>query len=451
MLSFLRELSERRRFGMHPGLESIKLLLARLGNPQAEIAALHIAGTNGKGAVAALCASAIEAAGYPVARYTSPHLVRVNERFFINGVAVSDSALEAAAQEVKPHVRAMERDGNREITFFELLTAVAFVLFRRAGIKLAVIETGLGGRHDATNVVLPVLSVITRIGLDHCAWLGNTIEEVAAEKAGIIKERRPVVCGAMPIAAHNVIMKAADALHAPFVDAQESVTVSCSQHSLTGQTLHISTPTRTLPPIHLPLAGTFQAENACTAVAALETLATCGVPLPDSAIVKGFESVRWPGRFQLAAPTPPVIVDGAHNPAAALALRQALKSCRLKKPVALVAGFCGDKDAAGHLRELAPITRSAWAVPIANPRSLPPEQTAELMRMVGISSVNVSAVLTTALTDARQWATDNSGIVVVTGSLFLAGEALLALNAWPWPDGRSDPNETLGQLNIPNP
>lgn len=442
MLTFLQRLADRRRFGMRPGLATIQTLLDRLGNPERDIAAIHIAGTNGKGAVAALCESVLRAAGYPVARYTSPHLVRVNERFLINGAWVSDDALEAAAQEVEAAINAAPTLPE-DPTFFECLTAVAFVLFRQAGAKLAVLETGLGGRLDATNVVTPLVSVITRIGLDHCDWLGDTIEKIAAEKAGIIKPGRPVVCGAMPDEARAVVAAVAASNRSLFADAAETVSAAVTRGGLDGQTLALATQNRTLPPIRLPLAGAFQVENVCTAVAALETVAECGLAIPDKAFVDGLENVCWPGRFQLVPGAPPVIVDGAHNPEGARALRQALKSCRVKAPLGLVAGFCGDKDALAHLRVLAPVVKRAWGVASANPRSLTADQTVGFMRMAGIGEAASCGTVREALDTAREWARETDGIVLVCGSLFLAGEALVALDAWPYAADRLDANELL--------
>lgn len=443
MLNSLQQLADRRRFGMRPGLDTIRALLSRLSHPEEGLAAIHIAGTNGKGAVAALCESVLRAAGYPVARYTSPHLVRVNERFLIGGRPVGDEALEAAAREVEPAVKALEAETGAEVTFFECLTAVAFVLFRREGVRLVALEAGLGGRLDATNVVVPLASVITRIGLDHCDWLGDTVEQVAAEKAGIIKAGRPVVCAAMPEEARQVIASAAAGLGAPFVDACEAVSVSVSKSGLDGQTLKLATGSRALPPVRLPLAGAFQVENVCAAVAALEAASACGLELPDAAFVAGLETVCWPGRFQLAAKDPPVIVDGAHNPEGARALRQALKGCGVRAPVGLVAGYCGDKDALGHVRALAPVVRRAWGVAVPNPRTLTAGQAAGVLRMGGVGEADACDSLEEALGRAREWAREAGGVVVVCGSLFLAGAALVALGAFPWPCGRADANELL--------
>jgi dihydrofolate synthase/folylpolyglutamate synthase len=416
-LDYLQKLAQRSRFGIKPGLETITALLDALDNPHNDIAAIHIAGTNGKGSVAAMCEAVLRCAGYNVGRYTSPHLVCLNERFMLNGVPVSDDSLEAVARAVENVADGVEQRLGCEITYFEALTAAAFLLFREKGIRLVVLETGLGGRWDATNVVVPLVSVITRIALDHCSWLGGTLAAVAFEKAGIIKTGRPVVCAAMPDEARAVI------------ESAETVEAGVSEAGLDGQTVRISTQARQLPPVRLPLAGAFQVENVCTAVAVMESVAACGLEIPEEACVKGLEGVSWPGRFQLAGSNPPLVVDGAHNPDGARALRQALKSCGIKSAVALVAGFCGDKDALSHLRELAPVVKSAWAVAIPNARSLTAGETAGIMRMAGIGAVTECGCLKQALDEARDWAVACGGTVVVCGSLFLAGEALRVLGS----------------------
>ncbi|MCL1920599.1 MAG: bifunctional folylpolyglutamate synthase/dihydrofolate synthase [Kiritimatiellaeota bacterium] len=418
MNAFLQQLAERQRFGIKPGLDAIQSVLPRLGNPEHAAAAIHIAGTNGKGSVAAMCESVLRHAGYPVGRYTSPHLIAVNERILVNGQPVTDDALEAAAREVDDAACGID------LTYFEYLTALAFVVFRNEGIKLAVIETGLGGRLDATNVVFPLVSVITRIGLDHCEWLGGTIAQIAREKAGIIKPGQPAVCGAMPEEARAVIRETAAQQGAALIDATETVSVTATKHALDGQTLKIATQAMTLPPVRLPLAGAFQAENAATAVAALETAMQYGLDIPEAAFVKGLAAARWPGRFHLVSATPPVIVDGAHNPDGARALAHALKTCGIKGNVGLVAGFCADKDAVSFLRVLAPIVKRAWAVTVPNPRSRTAEETASHMREAGIREIVAPATLSAAITQAQTWANETGGTIVICGSLFLAGAAL---------------------------
>lgn len=441
-LCALQKLAERNRFGIHPGLASIQAVLARMGNPERDLATVHLAGTNGKGATAAMVEAVLSAAGYRVGRYTSPHLCRINERFHLGGGEVADEALEAAASEALEAVEAVERAEDLRITFFEGLTATAFALFRRSGIRLAVMETGLGGRLDATNVVMPLVSVLTRIGLDHCDWLGKTIPEIAKEKAGIVKTGRPVVCGLMPEEARAVIASAASSLASPLVFAEEETTIRSSKRSLRGQVLKITTQSRTLPPISFPLAGAFQVENAMTAVTALEVVASCGIPIPDEAFVSGLSNVTWPGRFQLLRENPPLIVDGAHNPEGARALVDALASCGIRGKVAFIAGFCGDKDVLAHLRVMMSVTEKAWAVEIPNPRSLSAAETAGVMRMAGMESVEVASSLSAAVESATTWAASAGGVVVICGSLFLAGEALSLLHP-SFCGERRDPSERL--------
>ena len=415
-VAFFERLAARRRFGMRPGLDTIRAVMSALGNPQDTLRCIHIAGTNGKGAVAAMLDSVLRAAGYRVTRYTSPHLVSINERFFIGGEPVSDVALAAAADDVLPVITRLERDQGLEVTFFEALTAVAFVLFARAHADVTVLETGLGGRLDATNIIAsPLVSVITRIGLDHCDWLGSTHAAIATEKAGIVKPGRPVVCGAMPPEALAAIRHVAEEKGSPLTVARPWT-----------------------PPAGFALFGAFQKENAATVKAVLDVLP---FTIPDAAISDGLARVVWPGRCQrVTKDGVTYILDGAHNPDGAAALARVL--CDMA-PVGLVAGFCGDKDVAGHLRTLAPHVTHAWAVPIRNDRSLAPEDVAARMRSAGIADATPCATVPEALSAASAWARASKKTVVVCGSLFLVGEALVALDAYPWPIRSADANELL--------
>jgi dihydrofolate synthase/folylpolyglutamate synthase len=444
-MKFLEQLAARRRFGMKPGLDTMKALVEALGHPEEGLAAIHIAGTNGKGSVAALCESVLRAAGYAVGRYTSPHLVCINERFLVRGVPATDDMLERAATEVDAAIARL--GAAPEITYFEYLTAMMFVLFRNEGIRLAVIETGLGGRLDATNIITPLVSVITRIGLDHRDWLGDTVEKIASEKAGIIKPNRPVVCGAMPDEARAMIQETASKNYSLFIDACESVTVASTKKKMNGQSIKIETPELTLPLIHLPLAGDFQLENVSTAVATLQVLSQA-LTIPETAYKTGFESVSWPGRFQLVQEVPPVIVDGAHNPDGADALVSTLKNLVKKQPVAFIAGFCGDKDVATYLHRIASQAACAFAVPVRNPRTLTPGQTLGQMHIAGLRDAIDCASLDEALARATTWAKANNGVIVICGSLFLAGEALQLFKALPYQtNNRVDLAEQLKPSN----
>ena len=402
------------RFGVRPGLDAIRAACSGMGNPQDGLSVIHVAGTNGKGAVCALIDSALRAAGFRTGRYTSPHLVSLNERFFLDGAPVSYDRLNAAFASVK---------GVESLTYFELLTATAFELYGRERVDYAVLETGLGGRFDATNIVeSPRLSVITRIGLDHCDWLGHTIAEIAAEKGGIIKTGVPCVLGAMPEEARRVIesiaaSQGARCICAPSADSADAGLAAALKS--------------------LSLGGNFNRENAATAYAALKE-----VGIGDEAIRRGFASVVWPGRYQrVVKGGRRFLVDGAHNPPAMRALADSLKRERLSPgrfPFAgrVVCGFCGDKDVSASLRILREVADVGFAVPIRNPRSLPPERTAELMRGAGFAE----ACAFNSLAEALECAQDGT---LVCGSLFLAGEALEDLGWVSRPSDAFTPNETF--------
>lgn len=442
----LEKLISRQRFGVRPGLGTIRALLAKLGDPHQGVAAVHIAGTNGKGSVAALCESILRHAGYSVGRFNSPHLLRVNERFLLNGECVANAELEEVAGTVERAASQLEAEAHTAPTYFEALTAVAFLLLRKHGIKLAVLETGMGGRWDATNVVTPLVSVFTRIGVDHCAYLGETPELIAREKGGIIKPGRPVVCGMMPAAPRAVLRGIAEQSGSRFIDATRSIGAEAERVTLKGQSVRFSSGQYALPPIKLPLAGCFQVENACTALATIECVTECGLTIPDKAIVEGMEGVCWPGRFQLIEGTPLIVVDGAHNPDGARALARTLKACKITADIGMIVGYCQDKDMLAHARELAPYARRAWAVPVPNPRSASAGECAAVLRMAGVRSVDECIGLTAAVADAKKWAMACQGLVVICGSLFLAGAALRELGAYPWPLDRVDSNEVPTSL-----
>ena len=409
--TFIESLAARRRFGMKPGLDTIRALCAALGDPQKRFRAIHVAGTNGKGAVCAML-SAVLGGG----RYTSPHLMKINERFVIDGKPIFDEKLEFFSETVHNAISKWGLSPG-DVTFFEALTAVAFLAFADAKVRYAILECGLGGRLDATNVCEPELCVITRIGLDHCDWLGDTVEKIAAEKAGIIKPGVPVVLGPNDEIVRTVISSRAKEVGAPFFYAPELA----NEAEI---------------PEGFPLAGAFNRENAVTAIAALKVL--LAKPLSPE-VLEGLKKTVWPGRFQRVGN---YIVDGAHNPPAAAALAKALDEEFPGLRLPLVAGFCGDKDVAQVLRTLAPHVSRGFAVRTNNPRSLLAEETVAKMRDAGIPAEPCGS-LEEALSKAGK-GTDPHAPALVCGSLFLAGEALAVLGAYPWGDvSRADPSESL--------
>ena len=410
MSDFLDRLAARRRFGMRPSLDAIGGVCAALGDPQKKLRAIHVAGTNGKGAVCAMIDACLRAGGLRACRYTSPHLVRINERFFVDGKPVDDVTLESAADKVF-HA---DSDTNSQLTFFEALTAVAFIAFSEAKCDYAVLETGLGGRLDATNICAPEICVITKIGLDHCDWLGDTVEKIAAEKAGIIKKGVPIVLGKNDPEVIAVVKTRASEVGAPFFYAPDMADESEI-------------------PDGFSLEGAFNRENAVTALAALKVL--------KKGSRDGLSNVVWPGRFQRVGR---FIIDGAHNPPAARALAAALSKYA---PFAgsvptLIAGFCGDKDVDETLRILAPLVGKGIAVRTNNPRSLAPEELARKMEAAGIPAISCDSIHL-ALEKMGSVPSGSGADTLICGSLFLAGEALAELDAFPWQADRFDAAEIL--------
>lgn len=372
-MSALSQLLDHRRFGMRPGLANILAASEALGSPHLKLGkVVHVAGTNGKGQVCALLDASLRAAGFKVGRYTSPHLVKVNERFFLDGRMIADRELEALAQKVLPVAE--------NLTYFEALTLMAFCYYAEAKCDYTILETGLGGRLDATNICRPALAVITKIGLDHCDWLGGTIAEIAREKAGIAKPGVPLVLG-------------------PNSDEVRRLIPADFQVEATGD---------------------FVAENRATAAQALAVLGVYQ-PLADTV---------WPGRLSEVGD---IVIDGAHNPPGAEALKAALAKRHPGVKWTLVYGACGDKDIGQVLQILRPLAKTAYAVKSANPR--------------GVDAGKLCAIMQERGFDARPATLDIlktlAGPVLVCGSLFLAGEALALLGAYPWGEIRFDPEEAL--------
>ncbi len=417
-MDFLEQLASRRRFGMKAGLDSIKAICDSMGAPHRNVNAIHIAGTNGKGACAAITDSALTSAGLYVGRYTSPHLLKLNERFFLAGKPVDDKILNTVSNEVESVIESSGVDA----TFFEALTAVAFKLYSQSKVDALVLETGLGGRLDATNICNPVITAITRIGLDHCDWLGGTVEDIAMEKAGIIKSGVPVVLGENALNVRNVVEHVAEKLGCEFYYAPDIVD-------------------RSSIPSDFALSGSFNIENAVTASAILKVIVEkrlLHIPFPER-LSDGFAKVKWPGRFQKIGN---IIIDGAHNPPAAKALLNALDSYQDKSFI-LIAGFCSDKDITETLSIIAPKVKRAIAVKTNNPRSINPSDLAYKMNKVGIDS-ETAPTLQEAISRAQSLALKTDAPeILVCGSLFLAGQAIAVLNAYPWGDVRFDPSEIL--------
>lgn len=405
----VERLFRRTTAGIKPGLDVIAALLEALGNPHHKLAVIHVAGTNGKGSVCAMLESVLRASGFKTGLYTSPHLVDFSERFLINGEQISPKRLNSYIGQLEKAADEVEAaTGLRGATFFEISTAIAFQYFADAKVDVAIIETGMGGRWDATNVVIPLLSVITHIDIDHTNFLGDCIEAIAAEKAGIIKPGRPVVSAPQSDAVMAELKKAGESI----ISTTEAVSVTKVGDP---QRVKVETPSRTLPPIKLPLLGECQRENCAVAVAALEVLADMVGFEPE--FKKGLESVQWESRFQAVSKEPLVILDGGHNPSAGRALAKTLKELHPKKQIGFIFGFLDDKDAVEFLRELKPLVAKAWAIPIEATRGTTADEAAVQCEVAGIDAEPCG--VPDAWDSACAWASDPDRLVVVTGSLYL--------------------------------
>jgi len=415
-------------------------LLEKLGNPHQAYPVIHVAGTKGKGSVSSLIASALNAQGYKTGLYTSPHLDDYAERIQINRQKIGHGELAALVDEIKPHV-----SQTPGLTTFELTTALAFLYFARQNIEAAVIEVGLGGRLDATNVVAPRVSVITSVSFDHTAVLGNTLAAIAGEKAGIIKPGCPVVISPQKSEARQVIEKIASEKGAPLIQVGSDIRYAARTHSLDGQTFlvweaadqplmdaYLENEDKTgWAPVSLdiPLLGYHQIENAATAYAALLVARRSGLPVSLSAIRRGFANVTWQGRFEvLQRANPPVVIDSAHNDDSALRLRLALEDYFPGKPVVMVFGASEDKDVNGMFSILLPRVRQVIATQSIHPRAMEPEKLADLARQHGVPSQAVlplEAALQQAIASAG-----NDALVLATGSLFIAAAVRSAFHAF---------------------
>lgn len=390
------------------GLDRIRLLLSALGDPHERVSFVHVAGTNGKGSTCALIESALRAAGQRTGLYTSPHLVSPTERIRLQGRPVPEDAFAEAFNRVHEAALSLMARGEIDLhpTYFETVTAMAFGLFADAGVETAVLEVGLGGRLDATNVVTPRLCVITPVDFDHQEFLGSSLESIASEKAGILKPPAPAVIAKQRPEAQAAVEACAASRKVELIHAGS---IQNLELHATGSRFRLGEQW-----IECPLAGEHQAENAATAFAALQRL---GISAPD--IAQGIAQTRWPGRMELVSRNPDILLDGAHNPAGAKALAGYLRRFGARRRLRLIFGVMREKAAAEMAAELFPL---AWEViPVAphQVRALPAEAIRQLSPH---PRMRAAASLASALEAARTGAAPGDWIVI-TGSLFLVGEA----------------------------
>ncbi len=436
--AFLESFIDYEQRGFHRDfVEAVRLdvmssLLAALGNPQQHWSAIHIAGTKGKGSVAAMTEAALREAGYATGLYTSPHLVTVRERVRIDGQKISHAGLIDAAEKLRRAIAELEADDRRRPTFFEVYTGLAFQAFSDAAVDVAVIETGLGGRLDATNVITPIVTVITSIDLDHTHVLGNTVQEIAGEKAGIIKPGIPVVIARQAPGVHDVLAERAAQVGAPLVAAPDVAEfgpvsprpVPDANDDFEPPTERFVLATATGPlEVQCTLAGRHQADNAAAAYAALKTLADDGFAVSCRQFQTALAQLQWPARFQVAGARPWLVIDCAHNPASVRALTSALRRHLKYDGLTLVVGISADKDVKQILSILCPAAGRVIVTQADNPRALPAEHLAAVVRRQFTGSISVAPAVSKAVELAREVTTEQEAICI-TGSFFVAGEAM---------------------------
>ncbi|MCL5429540.1 MAG: bifunctional folylpolyglutamate synthase/dihydrofolate synthase [Chloroflexi bacterium] len=404
-------------------LERMEILMEGLGQAERQYPSLHIAGTNGKGSVAAFCAAVLQAQGYRVGCFTSPHLAGALAGITIDQLQIEDADLEETFQVMQPHL-----EQRQDWTQFEVVTGLAFFHFARANVDAAVIEVGLGGRLDATNVLTPLVSVITPIDYDHTSILGTTLAEIAAEKAGIIKEGVPVVISSQPEEARTSILRVAKEKRAQVIEVGRDFRFERISSDLDGQVFEVTSPPTPLlgkergalenkTRLTIALLGKHQIENAATAFAALKMANQRGLAVSEAAIERGFAAALWPGRFEIVRDDPRVILDAAHTPAAAQALRAALDEYFPGQPVMMVLGVSADKDLKGIVEPLRSRIVGAIATRSSHPRAMPAEELQGKLSHLAVRS-ETEPDAKRALEKVLGMAQEQT-VILVCGSVFL--------------------------------
>ncbi len=393
-----------------PGLERISELCKALGDPQKNLKFIHIAGTNGKGSTSAMLESILREAGYKTGLFISPYIRTFNERMRVGGENISDSELAEITEYVRPFADAM----IDKPTEFELISAIAFEYFKRNNCDIVVLEAGMGGRLDSTNVIEEsLLSIITGIALDHTAFLGDTVEKIAAEKAGIIKSGCPVLFGGEDDAAERVIRERAKEMNAPFVRVDRSSLVLHSQ-TLDGTIFDFEK----YKDMQIRMLGSYQPRNAATVLSAIDILKEFGFDIPDSAVSRGLEATRWQARFEVISKEPLVIFDGAHNPEGIAAAVESIQRYFGDKRVYALTGVLRDKDYNIIATDIAKVAARAFTLTPDNPRALSAEEYAEVLRGKGIEATPYQSI-NEALIAAREAAKRDGVPLICMGSLYL--------------------------------
>src|SRR5919109_901564 len=403
-------------------LKGFERFLARLDDPQRRLKTVVVAGTKGKGSTAAMIASMAQAAGLKAGLYTSPHLCSIRERIRVDGEMISEEVFAALMSELMPHIEAAGMAGVRRYrTLFEILTAMALVHFRHTSVDLAVLEVGLGGRLDATNVATPLASVITSISLDHTEVLGDTIPKIAREKAGIIKPNGLAVVAPQRPEALAIIREVCMAQGARLIDVAAEWSWRPLSYGWRGSVFDLHGVARAYPALEIPLAGAHQILNAATAIAAAEQLQVQGLPITIDGIRQGVKQVQWEGRLETVCRQPWIVLDGAHNRDSARCLREALLTCFRYRRLILVLGISANKNLDGIIEELTPLAAMTVATRAMVPRAAPPQRVAALAAKWSdriIVEEDTQKALAQAIAETRP-----DDLLLVTGSLYLVGDA----------------------------
>jgi dihydrofolate synthase/folylpolyglutamate synthase len=410
--SCLKSLYSLRRYGIILGLDIIGNILKGVGNPQNNFNTIHVAGTNGKGSIASALSTILHKAGYKVGLYTSPHLVRFNERICINNHPVSDENIVAAYKAVKS-----AHHGSREPTFFEFTTAMAFYEFGRHNVEWAVVETGMGGRLDATNIITPALTIITNISLEHKLYLGNTISEITREKGGIIKKGTPVVTGVTQKNAISALTSIAKSESAPFYRFRDAFRIRRNRNT----TFNYFGMDHVWRHIQTGLIGKHQINNAALVLAACELLIKNNLNLTLKNIKDGLEQNRWPGRLEIVSSSPLILLDGAHNFIAARHLARYLSENLSDRNITLLIGILDDKPYKAILKDLLPLCRKVILTRPKIDRALAPEKLYPIAQKM-ISDIHVIPDVDKAIIHAIENASPKD-VICIAGSLYVVGEA----------------------------
>ncbi|WP_374010724.1 folylpolyglutamate synthase/dihydrofolate synthase family protein [Leifsonia sp. LS-T14] len=425
-------------------LDATRRAVELLGDPQRAYPIIHITGTNGKTSTSRIAESLLRAYGLRTGLMTSPHLVRFNERIVIDGEPISDEALVRNWDDISPYLDIVDSElmeaGKAPLTFFEALTALAFAAFADAPVDVAVIEVGMGGEWDSTNVGDGQVAVFTPIALDHTKALGDTVEQIARTKSGIIKPSADVVSSAQTPEADRVLREAAELTESTFAEQPRDFGVAATRVAVGGQLVTVRGRAATYEDVFLPLYGDHQAQNAAVAVAAVETFLGRGTqPLKPELVEEGFATVTSPGRLQLIGIEPSILVDAAHNPAGAQTLTDALQSYFDFDEITFVVGILGDKDARGVIRALAPVATQFFVTRPDSERARDPEDLGDLVREeVGDEATIVYTDAIDALEAARDWAGEAARrAVVVAGSIVLVGQAIAYADEQEWKQAAS--------------